>query len=86
MCLSIPGQVVSINNDVAKISVGGSEVEAGIQLLDEVNIGDYVLVHSGFALQVISEKEANNMLEVIRELDEVADDIHTEELNKSPEP
>lgn len=85
MCLSIPGQVVSINDDIAKISVGGSEVEAGIQLLDEVKVGDFVLVHSGFALQVISEEEANNMLEVIRELDEIADEVHTKEMNKPPQ-
>jgi hydrogenase expression/formation protein HypC len=85
MCLSIPGQVVSINEEIAKISVGGSEVEAGIQLLEEVEVGDFVLVHSGFALQVISEEEAEKMLEVIRELDEVADEIHSKELKKPSE-
>lgn len=60
-------------------------MEAGIQLLDEVQEGDYVLVHSGFALQVISEQEAQNMLEVIRELDEVAEEVHSQEMQKPPE-
>jgi len=74
MCLSIPGKVISIENDIATVSVGGSEVQAGLQLLDDVKIGDYVLVHSGFALQLISEDEAARTLELIRELEDLADD------------
>ena len=74
MCLSIPGKVISIENDIATVSVGGSEVQAGLQLLDDVKIGDYVLVHSGFALQLISEEEAARTLELIRELEDLADD------------
>ena len=73
MCLSIPGKVVSIENEIATVSVGGSEVQAGLQLLDDVQIGDYVLVHSGFALQKISEEEAARTLELIRELEDLAD-------------
>jgi len=74
MCLSIPGKVISIENGIATVSVGGSEVQAGLQLLDDVKIGDYVLVHSGFALQLISEDEAARTLELIRELEDLADD------------
>ncbi|TVQ69246.1 MAG: HypC/HybG/HupF family hydrogenase formation chaperone [Balneolaceae bacterium] len=74
MCLSIPGKVISIENDIATVSVGGSKVQAGLQLLDDVKIGDYVLVHSGFALQLISEDEAARTLELIRELEGLADD------------
>ncbi len=74
MCLSIPGKVISIENDIATVSVGGSKVQAGLQLLDDVKIGDYVLVHSGFALQLISEEEAARTLELIRELEDLADD------------
>ncbi len=73
MCLSIPGKVMSIENEIATVSVGGSEVQAGLQLLDDVRIGDYVLVHSGFALQKISEEEAARTLELIRELEDLAD-------------
>ncbi len=74
MCLSIPGKVISIENDIAIVSIGGSEVQAGLQLLDDVKIGDYVLVHSGFALQLISEEEAARTIELIRELQDLADD------------
>lgn len=73
MCLSIPGKVISIENEIATVSIGGSEVQAGLQLLENVRLGDYVLVHSGFALQVISEEEAERTLELIRELEDLSD-------------
>lgn len=66
MCLSIPGKIVSIDDEIAKVSIGGSEVEASLQLLDDVKVGEYVLVHSGFALERISDEEAQKMLETIR--------------------
>lgn len=66
MCLSIPGKIISIKDNTAIVSVGGSTVEAGLQLVDDVEIGDYVLVHSGFALQRISDEEAQDMLETIK--------------------
>lgn len=71
MCLSIPGKIESIdaNNETAIVSIGGSRVEVGLQLLDEVQAGEYVLVHSGFALQRISDEEAEKTLELIREMD-----------------
>lgn len=71
MCLSIPGKIIEINDDIATVSIGGSEVKAGLQLLEEVNLGDYVLVHSGFALQRISDEEAARTLELIREMEEL---------------
>lgn len=72
MCLSIPGKVISIDNETAKVSIGGNEVEVGLQLLDDVQVGEYVLVHSGFALQRISDEEARRTLELIRELEDLA--------------
>ncbi len=72
MCLSIPGKVISIDNETAKVSIGGNEVEVGLQLLDDVRVGEYVLVHSGFALQRISDEEARRTLELIRELEDLA--------------
>lgn len=85
MCLSIPGKVVSIDNDTARVSVGGSEVEASLRLLDDVQIGEYVLIHSGFALQRISEEEARETLELIRAMDDSADLAdYTPETNNTP--
>ena len=70
MCLSIPGKVISIDNDMATVSVGGTEYEASLQLLDDVKPNDYVLIHTGFAIQKISEEEALETLKLFNELDE----------------
>jgi len=82
MCLSIPGKIMDLRGEVATVSVGGSEVEVSLQLLDNVQEGEYVLVHSGFALQRISEKDAGYMLDVIREMDEMAGEEHRRSLNQ----
>jgi hydrogenase expression/formation protein HypC len=68
MCLSIPGKVLEINGNMAKASVGGTIVNAGLHMLDDVRIGDYILIHTGFALQKISEEEALETLKLIKEL------------------
>ncbi len=71
MCLGIPSKIVSVDGDKAVVSVGGTEYEASIQLLDNVRPGDYVLVHTGFALEKISEEEAKETLKLIKELEEL---------------
>jgi len=69
MCLSIPGKIISINGDMADVSIGGNIVKVGIQMLDNIQKGDYVLVHAGFALQKINEKEALETLQLLKEMD-----------------
>ncbi len=70
MCLSIPGKVIEITDDIAEVSVGGTIVRVGMQMVDNVKEGDYVLVHAGFALQKINEKEALETLKLFREMNE----------------
>ena len=70
MCLSIPGKVIKIENDFAEVSVGGTIVKVGMQMLDDVKEGDYVLVHAGFALQKINEEEALITLQLLREMND----------------
>ena len=65
MCLSVPSQVISIEGDMAEVSVGGIVFKAGLQILDDVNVGDYVLLHAGFAIQKIREEEAEEILRII---------------------
>ena len=67
MCLSIPAKVISINGDYAKASVGGTIITAGLQMVEEVKVGDYILVHTGFALQKIDEEEAIETLKLVQE-------------------
>lgn len=68
MCLSIPGKVLSIDGETALVSIQGNKVEVSLQLLEDVKVEDYVLVHVGFALEKINDEEAHEMLAVLKEL------------------
>lgn len=68
MCLSIPAKVIKIEGDRAEVSVGGNVFKVGIQLLENVEPGDYVLLHAGFAIQKISSDEAEASLLLLREI------------------
>ncbi len=69
MCLAIPAQVVSIETggDNASVSVGGISKTVSLALVDDVQVGDYVLVHVGFALNKISVEEAELTLQLFAE-------------------
>ena len=68
MCLSIPAKVLSIEGNTAKTSVGGAIVETSLHLVEDIKPGDYVLIHTGFALQKISEEEALETIRLIEEM------------------
>lgn len=73
MCLAIPGKIVEIvdaENDIAKVEVGGVRRNINIGMLDkeDARIGDYVLIHVGFAMSKIDEKEAEDTLRLLEEL------------------
>ncbi len=68
MCLSIPAKIVSINGDMAEVSSGGALFTAGIQMIHDARIGEYVLMHAGFAIQKISEEDASVTLKLLEEL------------------
>ncbi len=70
MCLSIPGKVISVDGDKAIVSVGGTEYETSLQLLEDVKIDDYVLIHTGFAIQKLDEEEALETLRLFNEMEE----------------
>ena len=70
MCLAIPGKIVEIdkNKEHATVDYGdGTRRKANVTLVD-VKVGDYVLVHAGFAIQVLDEKEANETLDLFRDI------------------
>ena len=71
MCLAIPALVKSIQGTEAEVEVAGVSRKASIYLTPEVKVGDYVLLHTGYAINVIDEKEAEETLELLRQLDEV---------------
>ena len=70
MCLSVPAKIVKINGSIAQASIGGSIIDVGLQLVEGVKVGDYVLVHTGFALEKIDEQEARETLKMLNDLAE----------------
>jgi hydrogenase expression/formation protein HypC len=79
MCLSIPAKIESIEDNMAQVSVGGVTYKASLQLLDDVKVGDYILLHTGFAIQKISEEEAAETLRIFREFEDLNNDLDNEE-------
>lgn len=69
MCLAMPAQVVEIsaNGEEARVSLGGVMKEVSLALVEDVQVGDYVLLHVGFALNKLSEEEAQKTLELFAE-------------------
>lgn len=78
MCLSIPARILSIDGDMAKVSVSGAITDASLQLIDNPQVGEYILLHTGFALEKISEAEAEETMRLLRELDEMGGNIEIE--------
>ena len=70
MCLAIPALVKSIDGYMAEVDVAGISRQISIQLTPDVRIGDYVLLHTGYAINVIDPEEAEETLKLLRELSE----------------
>ena len=68
MCLAVPSKIIEINDQVAKVDVDGVIRETSIMLMDDVKIGDYVIVHAGFAINKIDEEAALQTLEDMRSI------------------
>lgn len=67
MCLGVPMQVKTIENDMATCEIDGVQREASLMMIDGVEVGDYVLIHAGFAIEKIDEHEAQLTLQALRE-------------------
>jgi hydrogenase expression/formation protein HypC len=78
MCLAVPGKITCITGDdpmtrMGKIDFGGVFKEVCLAYLPEVKVGDYVIVHVGFAISQVDEEEAAKVFEYLREMEELAD-------------
>jgi len=67
MCLAIPSRITKIENDMGTIDVDGVTRTASLLLVEDAKVGDYVIVHAGFAIHKIDEKTANETLDILRE-------------------
>lgn len=70
MCLSLPALVIAIEGDMAEVSVGGAVFRAGLQMVDGVKVGDYILLHAGFAIERLKEEDALETLRLLKEMDD----------------
>ena len=76
MCWAIPLRLTEVRGDIGKVDVGGAAREIGLQLIEDPRPGEYVLVHAGFAIQKLDEREA---LETLRLWDEIAKAVADED-------
>jgi hydrogenase expression/formation protein HypC len=69
MCLAIPARVLEVSGSKAKVDFGGGVTrEINVSLLERVKIGDYVVVHAGFAIQILDREEAEKTLKLWEEI------------------
>ena len=82
MCLAIPGKILEIEPEVeplmAKVSFGGIQKRICLEWLPEARVGDYVLVHVGFAISKMDEQEALDTLKLLDEIEEAYDELDAE--------
>ncbi len=68
MCLAVPSKIIEINDAVAKVEVDGVVRDASIMLLEDAKLGDYVIVHAGFAISKLDEEAALQTIEDMRRI------------------
>ena len=78
MCLAVPGKLISMDDSpplmrTGKVNFGGILKEVNLAYVPEVKLGDYVLVHVGFALSIVDETEANQVFEYLQKIEELAE-------------
>jgi len=67
MCLAVPMKIETIDGDLGTVTINSVKRNIGLTLIDTPQIGDYVLVHAGFAIQKINEEEANETIKLLNE-------------------
>ncbi len=79
MCLGVPGKIIEIYTDrglrMCKVDFGGVVRDACIETLPEAKPGDYAIIHAGFALNLLSEEDALETLDLLRQLSAVEDEL-----------
>jgi hydrogenase expression/formation protein HypC len=74
MCLAVPGKIIEMDGVTARVDFGGITREANLTLVPGAAVDSYVLVHAGFAIQVLNEAEAEETLDLLRQMAGALDD------------
>ena len=68
MCLAVPSKIIEINDNIARVEVDGVIRETSLMLMEDAKIGEYVIVHAGFAISKVDEEAALQTLEDMRNI------------------
>ena len=79
MCLAIPSKIVEIENGMATIDVDGVQRSASLMLLEDASVGDFVIVHAGFAIQKLDAAAAAESIRLLREAAAAVDDLNPDQ-------
>lgn len=71
MCVAVVGQVVSIDRNIAKLDFDGALMNVNVDFLTNINIGDYLVVHAGYAIEKIKPEDAIKTINVLKEIQEI---------------
>ena len=74
MCLAIPALIKSIDGSEAEVEIGGIGRRASLMLTPEARVGDYVLLHTGYAINIVDQEEAEATLSLLEEMGQAADE------------
>lgn len=85
MCLGVPGKIVEIYEkgglNTAKVDFGGIFREACLDYVEDAKVGDYCVIHVGFAISILSEKEALETLDLLRQIGGIEEELGQEEVD-----
>lgn len=85
MCLAVPGKIIEITQTPAakmgKVDFGGVIREVCLEAVPDAELGSFVIVHAGFALNTLSEREAQDTLDALRELGDIEGDLMADEMS-----
>jgi len=84
MCLAVPAKITEITNGVATVELGGITRQASLMLLPSASLGDYVLIHAGFAITLVDEREAAKTLAIFDELAAALEESQNTETGQEP--
>ncbi|MDR1701819.1 MAG: HypC/HybG/HupF family hydrogenase formation chaperone [Sporomusaceae bacterium] len=69
MCLAVPAKLIAREEYIGMVEVEGITRKVGLSLVPEAKVGDFVLIHAGFAIEIVEKEEAARVLELLREID-----------------
>ena len=82
MCLGVPGKIIEINEksglQMAKVDFGGIFREACLEYVPEAQVGDYCIIHVGFAISLLSESEAIETLDLLKQIADIEEELGPE--------